>query len=190
DPNGDFGDWLSAACPQANPYVQNAFSCTNQTSDVMPTSPEGINLDVIGYDLVTGTTTTTPTTTPATSTTTTTLPCQPGPGQCGPVGQPGCGLCGTDCGNGACCPTTLPVCDNANGLCLLCAPPQIQCCPVGQPGCGLCGTDCGNGACCPATAPVCDNANALCLVQAPTGPQCSPGQVPCSDAALGFSDVA
>jgi hypothetical protein len=51
--NGDFGDWLSAACPQANPYVQNAFSCSGQMSDVSATSPEGINLDVIGYDLVT-----------------------------------------------------------------------------------------------------------------------------------------
>ena len=51
DPDGDFGDWLSAACPQANPYVQNAFSCTGQSSDIAATSPEGINLDVIGYDL-------------------------------------------------------------------------------------------------------------------------------------------
>jgi hypothetical protein len=52
DATGDFGDWLSASCPQANPYVQNAFSCTGQVSDVTGTSPEGINLDVIGYDLV------------------------------------------------------------------------------------------------------------------------------------------
>jgi hypothetical protein len=51
NPNGDFGDWLSAPCPQAHPYVQNAFSCTDQSSDVAATSPEGINLDVIGYDL-------------------------------------------------------------------------------------------------------------------------------------------
>jgi hypothetical protein len=51
DPDGDFGDWLSAACPQANPYVQNAFSCTGQSSDIAATSPEGVNLDVIGYDL-------------------------------------------------------------------------------------------------------------------------------------------
>ena len=51
DPNGDFGDWLSAPCPQANPYVQNAFSCRGQFSDVTTSSPEGINLDVIGYDL-------------------------------------------------------------------------------------------------------------------------------------------
>jgi hypothetical protein len=52
NPNGDFGDWLSTACPQAHPYVQNAFSCMGQYSDVTATSPEGINLDVIGYDLV------------------------------------------------------------------------------------------------------------------------------------------
>ena len=51
DPDGDFGDWLSAPCPQANPYVQNAFSCTGQSSDLAATSPEGVNLDVIGYNL-------------------------------------------------------------------------------------------------------------------------------------------
>src|SRR6478752_2952497 len=51
DPDGDFGDWLSAPCPQANPYVQNAFLCLGQASDIAATSPEGINLDVIGYDL-------------------------------------------------------------------------------------------------------------------------------------------
>ncbi len=51
DPSGDFGDWLSAACPQAHPYVQNAFNCPGQTSDISAISPEGINLDVIGYDL-------------------------------------------------------------------------------------------------------------------------------------------
>jgi len=51
DPNGDFGDWLSPACPQPLPYVQNAFGCTGQSSDVAATSPEGVNLDVIGYDL-------------------------------------------------------------------------------------------------------------------------------------------
>jgi hypothetical protein len=50
---GDFGDWLSSSCPQANPYVQNAFGCAGQSSDVTATSPEGVNLDVIGYDLVT-----------------------------------------------------------------------------------------------------------------------------------------
>src|SRR5436190_5846199 len=50
--SGDFGDWLSTACPQAHPYVQNAFSCPGQYSDVTLTSPEAINLDVIGYNLV------------------------------------------------------------------------------------------------------------------------------------------
>src|ERR1700730_5774869 len=52
DRGGDLGDWLSASCPQANPYVQNAFGCMGQFSDVTATSPEGISLDVIGYDLV------------------------------------------------------------------------------------------------------------------------------------------
>ncbi|PYJ09697.1 MAG: hypothetical protein DMF06_09035 [Verrucomicrobia bacterium] len=51
DPTGDFGDWFSDDCPQANPYVQNAFGCPGQFSDVTASSPEGINLDVIGYDL-------------------------------------------------------------------------------------------------------------------------------------------
>ena len=51
-PPGDFGDWLSEACPQRHPFVQNAFACANQFSDISATSPEGINLDVIGYDLV------------------------------------------------------------------------------------------------------------------------------------------
>ncbi|HKP03300.1 MAG TPA: NF038122 family metalloprotease [Chthoniobacterales bacterium] len=50
----DFGDWLSDPCPQVNPYVQNASSCPGQYSDVTATSPEGINLDVVGYDLVGG----------------------------------------------------------------------------------------------------------------------------------------
>jgi len=49
--DGDLGDWFSAPCPQANPYVQNAFTCQGQFSDIAATSPEGINLDVIGYDL-------------------------------------------------------------------------------------------------------------------------------------------
>ena len=53
NPNQDLGDWLSTACPQANPYVQNASGCAGQSSDVTATSPEGINLDVVGYDLVT-----------------------------------------------------------------------------------------------------------------------------------------
>ncbi len=53
DMNGDFGDWLSEDCPQSHPYVQNAFICTGQASDITATSPEGINLDVVGYDVVT-----------------------------------------------------------------------------------------------------------------------------------------
>ena len=50
--SGDYGDWLSDTCPQSHPYVQNAFGCPGQSSDVSATSPEGVNLDVIGYDLV------------------------------------------------------------------------------------------------------------------------------------------
>jgi len=56
DSHGDFGDWLSQNCPQAHPYVQNAFGCRGQSSDIAATSPEGINLDVIGYDLATAAT--------------------------------------------------------------------------------------------------------------------------------------
>ena len=52
DPSGDFGDWLSTACPQTHPYVQNAFGCAGQSSDVTDTSPEGVDLDVLGYDLI------------------------------------------------------------------------------------------------------------------------------------------
>ena len=66
NPNGDFGDWLSTACPQAHPYVQNAFICGGQYSDIAETSPEGINLDVVGYDLVNAST---PTPTPSASAT-------------------------------------------------------------------------------------------------------------------------
>jgi MYXO-CTERM domain-containing protein len=47
--NGDFGDW--GANP--TPLVQLAFSSPNTQSDVSPTSPEGVALDVIGYDLTT-----------------------------------------------------------------------------------------------------------------------------------------
>jgi hypothetical protein len=54
NPSGDFGDWLSDSCPQTNAYVQNAFSCADQASDVTQSSPEGVNLDVIGYDLIGG----------------------------------------------------------------------------------------------------------------------------------------
>lgn len=60
--DGDFGDWLSASCPQSHPYVQNAFVCKGQIADVTASSPEGINLDVIGYDL--GSPSPTPTPTP------------------------------------------------------------------------------------------------------------------------------
>jgi hypothetical protein len=51
NPDGDLGDWFSEQCPQTHPYVQNAFVCPGQYSDILVTSPEGINLDVIGYDL-------------------------------------------------------------------------------------------------------------------------------------------
>ena len=51
EPGGDFGDWESEPCPQVHPYVQNAFGCTGQSSDISATSPEGTNLDVVGYDL-------------------------------------------------------------------------------------------------------------------------------------------
>jgi hypothetical protein len=51
NPDGDLGDWFSEECPQTHPYVQNAFACAGQDSDISATSPEGINLDVIGYDL-------------------------------------------------------------------------------------------------------------------------------------------
>ena len=49
--NGTYADWQSGTCPQAHPYVQNAVPCAGQFSDVSATSPEGISLDVIGYDL-------------------------------------------------------------------------------------------------------------------------------------------
>jgi FG-GAP-like repeat len=49
--NGDVGDWLSGSCPQTTPYVQNASDCPGQPNDIAATSPEGIALDVIGYDL-------------------------------------------------------------------------------------------------------------------------------------------
>jgi hypothetical protein len=50
DSTGDYGDWLSTGCPA---LVQDAFSCPGQFADVSASSPEGINLDVIGYDLAT-----------------------------------------------------------------------------------------------------------------------------------------
>jgi hypothetical protein len=80
DPSGDFGDWLSEACPQANPYVQNAFVCSGPSSDIAATSPEGINLDVIGYDLTaapTSTPTPTATATPSPTPTPTPTPTVP-----------------------------------------------------------------------------------------------------------------
>jgi hypothetical protein len=52
DSAGDFGDWASSGdCPHADPLVQDAFGCPDQTSDVTSTSPEAVNLDVIGYDV-------------------------------------------------------------------------------------------------------------------------------------------
>jgi hypothetical protein len=71
---GDFGDWLSGSCPQTTPYVQNAFSCATQYSDISSTSPEGINLDVIGYNLAgAGGTVLPPTSVIATAVTTTSV---------------------------------------------------------------------------------------------------------------------
>jgi hypothetical protein len=53
DPAGDFGDWDSDTfCPADRLYVNNAFNCPGQSTDISASSPEGINLDVIGYDLV------------------------------------------------------------------------------------------------------------------------------------------
>jgi len=61
-PGGDFGDWGGgSSCPKTPYYVQYAFGCQGQQADVTATSPEGINLDVIGYDLISGPT---PTRTP------------------------------------------------------------------------------------------------------------------------------
>src|SRR5439155_4700296 len=37
---GDFGPWLSEACPQPDPRVPNAFACPAQFSDISATSPE------------------------------------------------------------------------------------------------------------------------------------------------------
>jgi FG-GAP-like repeat len=58
---GDYGDWASDPCPQVNPFVQNAFACSGDFSDISFTSYqahnlsfEGQNLDVIGYDLNVG----------------------------------------------------------------------------------------------------------------------------------------
>ena len=52
NPDGDFGDYDSDDfCPATRLYVQNAFNCPGQSTDISATSPEGISLDVIGYDL-------------------------------------------------------------------------------------------------------------------------------------------
>src|SRR5262249_44248242 len=74
DSHGDFGDWLSNTCPSAMPGVQDAFECTGQIADVTETSPEGINLDVIGYDLAGAMPTPTPTPTPTATPTATATP--------------------------------------------------------------------------------------------------------------------
>src|SRR5213075_1119890 len=53
DPAGDYGDWDSEPqCPQNHPLVQNAFNCAGQSPEISATSPEGIALDVVGYDLI------------------------------------------------------------------------------------------------------------------------------------------
>jgi hypothetical protein len=55
DPAGDFGDWESEPqCPQNHPLVQNAFNCDAQSPEISAISPEGVTLDVLGYDPVTG----------------------------------------------------------------------------------------------------------------------------------------
>jgi hypothetical protein len=54
EPGGDFGDFESESpCPQNHPRVQNAFNCPGQTAVISATSPEGIILDVMGWDLIT-----------------------------------------------------------------------------------------------------------------------------------------
>ena len=53
NPEGDFGDFdADDFCPANRLYVQNAFNCPGQSTDISATSPEGIGLDVIGYDLL------------------------------------------------------------------------------------------------------------------------------------------
>ena len=53
DPGGDYGDWESEPqCPQTHTLVQNVFNCYGQSAEISATSPEGVSLDVIGYDLV------------------------------------------------------------------------------------------------------------------------------------------
>lgn len=50
--SGDFGDWLSPDCRSSVQDVQYAFTCTGSIADISTTSAEGVNLDVIGYDLL------------------------------------------------------------------------------------------------------------------------------------------
>jgi hypothetical protein len=52
-PGGDFGDYDSDSfCPANRLFVQNAFNCPGVSTDVSASSPEGISLDVMGYDLI------------------------------------------------------------------------------------------------------------------------------------------
>ena len=52
----DYGDW-AGTCPIATPRPQDAFACSGQSvPDLAANSPEGILLDVIGYDVPLGTT--------------------------------------------------------------------------------------------------------------------------------------
>jgi hypothetical protein len=52
-PGGDFGDYDSDGfCPANHLFVQNAFNCPAQATDITASSPEGISLDVMGYDLI------------------------------------------------------------------------------------------------------------------------------------------
>jgi len=51
-PPGDYGDFASDGfCPATHLYVNNAFNCPGQSTDISATSPEGKILDAIGYDL-------------------------------------------------------------------------------------------------------------------------------------------
>jgi hypothetical protein len=53
NPAGDRGDYDSDGfCPATRLFVQNAFNCPGQSTDISATSPEGTSLDVIGYDLI------------------------------------------------------------------------------------------------------------------------------------------
>jgi hypothetical protein len=72
-PTGDFGDWLSGMCPAPSPLVQDAFNCKGDVGDLTPTSPESVNLDVIGYDLAAATAPT-PTVAPSNTPTLTKIP--------------------------------------------------------------------------------------------------------------------